>query len=65
MTKTGMEMTTSVETRTRLSRNPFLRIPVSTPARTPSTVSNAMAMRASFSVTGYLTLSWSATAMPL
>ena len=52
MTNTGIEMTTRVDTRTRLSRNPPFLIPVSTPARMPMIVSKAIAMRASFAVTG-------------
>ena len=52
MTKTGIEMTTMVETSTRLSRNPPFLIPVSTPARMPRIDSKRIAMMASFAVIG-------------
>ena len=52
MTNTGIEMTTMVETRTRLSRNPPFLMPVSTPARMPMIDSKRIAMRASLAVTG-------------
>ena len=65
MTKTGIEMTTRVDTRTRLSRNPPFLMPVRTPAMMPRIDSKRIAMRASFAVIGYRSLSSSMTLMPL
>ena len=53
MTKIGSAIRNRVETRTRLSRKPLRRRPVSTPAVRPMTASMTSATRASFSVFGY------------
>ena len=52
MTKTGVAITTSELTRIRLSANPPRRMPASTPALMPMTISKTMAINASFTVVG-------------
>ncbi len=52
MTNVGIEITTIVETSTRLSRKPPFRMPVSTPAMMPMIDSKRIAMIASLAVTG-------------
>ena len=52
ITNVGIEITTIVETSTRLSRKPPFRMPVSTPAKMPMIDSNRIAMMASLAVTG-------------
>ncbi len=51
-TKTGTEMTSTVEIRTKLSTNRSLRIAASTPARMPTKDSNRIAIAVSRRVTG-------------
>ncbi len=64
MTKTGMEITSSVLTVTRLSANFPRRMPASIPAEMPMTISMMIAIRASLIVVGQRMASSWATLLP-
>ena len=64
-TKTGMDTTSVVDTRTSESKNDFARIPARTPATRPNTVSKASATKASLTVTGTVCFRISETGRPL